>query len=672
MRVRVISMLLALGLVCVFAQGAMADTDPRPERAPSHRVSLDRTTTKAPSGDLATAITGTPGVVTGSGWVTTPADAASMVGTTAAAGFPTSGASYGVISNGAASSLTAPNDSESLSTDLAGGNLRGDTDFDVSVLRVDLDVPQGSNCLSIDFRFLSEEFPEFVGSAYNDAFIAELDSSTWSTSGSQISAPDNFAFDPAGSVISVNASGQTSMSSQQAAGTTYDGATPLLRASTPVAPGAHSLYLSIFDQGDTVYDSTVLLDNVVVAALEPGQACDEGAELPDPDCTIIGTSKRDHLVGTQGNDVICGLAGPDTLIGNGGDDVLRGGSGPDALVGGDGNDTLEGGDNDDALRGEAGDDILDGGGGKDLVTYFTAPDAATVDLAAGSGGTATHGTDTYLSIEGAFGTKHADTLYGDAGPNSLFGGPGNDLVNGRGGSDLLHGTAGDDQVLGGAGGDLLYGHAGADFLNGQAQKDACYGGGGGGTRLSCEGGNDLASSGRTVADPTVRTARPPAGEALQPTATKVGRKGGLMWRWYIGNDDYLVVYDVAATQQLSAWANYDKAAWEKGMCLFLKVTPIRSACSAANALNAVDKLTMRWFLWHAQRGGGCAVGIWDYGRHGVNVLQKRWKSRGAKYYYPYKGVQITYVTPGKPTYLQVSDRKEAGRDYVTVTKKQCR
>lgn len=145
-----------------------------------------------------------------------------------------------------------------------------------------------------------------------------------------------------------------------------------------------------------------------------------------------------------------------------------------------------------------------------------------------------------------------------------------------------------------------------------------------------------------------------------------------MWRWYIGNEDYLVVYNRAATQELAAWANYNKAAWEKKMCGFLKVTPARGACSAANALNAVDKLTMRWFLWNAQRGGGCAIGIWDYGRHGVNVLKKRWKSRGAKYYYPYKGVQLAYVTPGKPTYAQVSDKKEVGFEYVTVTKKQCR
>ena len=36
----------------------------------------------------------------------------------------------------------------------------------------------------------------------------------------------------------------------------------MLRASTKVTPGAHRLYLSMFDQGDRIYDSAVLLDNL--------------------------------------------------------------------------------------------------------------------------------------------------------------------------------------------------------------------------------------------------------------------------------------------------------------------------------------------------------------------------------------------------------------------------
>jgi len=45
---------------------------------------------------------------------------------------------------------------------------------DVTIWRIRVKVPKGANCLSFRFEFLSEEFPEFVGSEYNDAFIAEL------------------------------------------------------------------------------------------------------------------------------------------------------------------------------------------------------------------------------------------------------------------------------------------------------------------------------------------------------------------------------------------------------------------------------------------------------------------------------------------------------------------
>jgi hypothetical protein len=66
------------------------------------------------------------------------------------------------------------------------------------------------------------------------------------------------------------------MTAADAIGTTYDGATPLLAASTPVTSGAHSLYLSIFDQGDDIYDSAVFLDNVRFS-LRPAGTCVAGA-----------------------------------------------------------------------------------------------------------------------------------------------------------------------------------------------------------------------------------------------------------------------------------------------------------------------------------------------------------------------------------------------------------
>ena len=69
----------------------------------------------------------------------------------------------------------------------------------MTVLAIPINVPAGANCLSFDFRFLSEEYPDFIDSQFNDAFIAELDSSTWVSSGPVITGLENdFALDANG------------------------------------------------------------------------------------------------------------------------------------------------------------------------------------------------------------------------------------------------------------------------------------------------------------------------------------------------------------------------------------------------------------------------------------------------------------------------------------------
>lgn len=236
----------------------------------------------APTGDassIANAIARDGSFVTGASFDTIPPfGQPNAVSDSALAGFPTNGSDYGILTTGSADLVDEPNDSSSSGANNGGPNVRGDTDFDVTILEVDLSVPSSANCLSFDFRFLSEEFPEFVGSEFNDAFITELDNSTWTTSGSTIGAPNNFAFDPNGDPISINSTGTTSVSVEDAAGTTYDAATQVLQAKTPITPGNHSLYLSIFDQGDHAYDSAVFIDNLDLYAA-PSAACQDGTGL---------------------------------------------------------------------------------------------------------------------------------------------------------------------------------------------------------------------------------------------------------------------------------------------------------------------------------------------------------------------------------------------------------
>jgi hypothetical protein len=246
--------------------------------APAHAaITLDPA-----AGEVASHVVGDESLVAGGSYVTKPPTGGSVgLGSTSLGGMPTNRDQFAILSTGDASLAETPNVSGSSGADLGGGSQRGNTDFDVTVVKIDVNLPSYVNCMTgMDFRFLSDEYSEWVGSSYNDAFIMEIDQSTWSTSGSSIIAPDNVAFDPEGNPISINAAGVTSMTAEAASGTTYDGATPLLSAAAPITPGQHSIYLSIFDQGDNVYDSAVFVDNLRFGRVADVQRdCKPGAEL---------------------------------------------------------------------------------------------------------------------------------------------------------------------------------------------------------------------------------------------------------------------------------------------------------------------------------------------------------------------------------------------------------
>jgi hypothetical protein len=254
---------------------------------------------------LATAMAVDPGIVKGASFVAIPAGGRStLVGTTAVAGFPKHGGTYAVLSSGDANAIQTGATPDS---NLGGANVRGSSDFDVTVLRVDIAVPAGANCMTgVDFRFLSKEYPGYIGSHFNDAFILEIDRSTWTTDASTISSPGNIAFDEFDNELSINAAGAATMRASLATGTPYGGSSRTLTARAPLTPGSHSLFFSIFDQGDHDLDSAVLLDRLRVGTVanladcQPGVTVVPGATVSAAAPTFDEAASTVTIPSTQG------------------------------------------------------------------------------------------------------------------------------------------------------------------------------------------------------------------------------------------------------------------------------------------------------------------------------------------------------------------------------------
>jgi len=180
-------------------------------------------------------------------------------------GFPTNGTTYTIMTSGDPLLADDPNDSDSSGHSYDNSPVRGTSDKDVSVLTIPFTAPAMTTCLQFDFKFLSEEYPEFVGSQFNDAFLAEIDTDNWTTNSSGIVAPNNFVVDEQGHPVTINSTGSVTVRAENSFGTTYDAATRKLRISKPISSGAHTLYLSVFDQGDAAYDAAAFIDNLTTS-----------------------------------------------------------------------------------------------------------------------------------------------------------------------------------------------------------------------------------------------------------------------------------------------------------------------------------------------------------------------------------------------------------------------
>ena len=197
--------------------------------------------------------------------------------------------------------------------------------------------------------------------------------------------------------------------------------------------------------------------------------------------TLDGGDGADRIEGGEDADLITGGANGgelETLAGEGGNDTVYGGEGDDYILGGDGIDLLYGEAGDDFLTGNAGADTLDGGEGEDRAYFYNSAQGVAVNLVTGRGTSGDAAGDTFVSIEGVYGSNGGgDVLTGDGGDNYLEGWGGNDVLDGGLGNDVLVGGDGSDTVRGGGGDDLIFGGGrdntgtGVSVLSGGAGAD---------------------------------------------------------------------------------------------------------------------------------------------------------------------------------------------------------
>ncbi|HSQ65391.1 MAG TPA: choice-of-anchor L domain-containing protein [Polyangiaceae bacterium] len=161
---------------------------------------------------------------------------------------------------------------------------------DVSAVTLKIKVPANAQGFAFDFNFFSGEWPEYVCTNFNDSFVAWLTSSAWQGKSNDF----NISFDGNGNPVSVNngffdvcspaglqcpsmpSASTCKLGATELAGTGFfisgdnqcgqtdsgGGATGWLTTQAPVAPGETiTLQLMIWDTGDQIYDSSVLLDN---------------------------------------------------------------------------------------------------------------------------------------------------------------------------------------------------------------------------------------------------------------------------------------------------------------------------------------------------------------------------------------------------------------------------
>jgi hypothetical protein len=213
-------------------------------------------TTSADAGALAGALTSDSGAIT--------VTSATYSGAASASGLFSHGplglADGSLFTTGGAQLSLPPSDSGSTSQDnqlpgdaLCDALIPGFTSLDATKLTIVFDLGPGFDGISFQSIFGSEEYSEFVNSAFNDVYGVYLN-------GVQV------AFDDLGNPITINGPffNSSSVVLDPLTESEYDGSTGILTTRAPLAGNSvgNVLEIVICDAGDHIYDSGVFLSGL--------------------------------------------------------------------------------------------------------------------------------------------------------------------------------------------------------------------------------------------------------------------------------------------------------------------------------------------------------------------------------------------------------------------------
>jgi hypothetical protein len=180
-----------------------------------------------------------------------------------------------LLTTGAAAKANGPNNSQNAghnngtAGDLQLDSLLGIDTFDGCALEFDM-VPS-CDTLKINYVFSSEEYPEYLGKTFNDAFAIFI-------SGPGITGSKNIATVPGTNIpVSINTVNSTKNSQyfvDNTNGTSiqYDGFTKPLTAIQPITPNTtYHLKIVVADGVDGIFDSGIFIESALPAGKDDGR-----------------------------------------------------------------------------------------------------------------------------------------------------------------------------------------------------------------------------------------------------------------------------------------------------------------------------------------------------------------------------------------------------------------